>query len=190
MANLATGCWFFLRFVKAIKAITEEERHSYFEEAWDAIGVAAAAQEQYQRNARPELRFLRLLCSAVTSGECHIADADGERPNNQKIASANGWRRKRLLSGTHWEAMGSRIGWIDGDDLFLDPSSSFKTAQEMARHGERIPVGEKTLHKRMADSGLLASTEQGRGKLTVRKELEGKRRSVLHVKSGTLCQEE
>jgi hypothetical protein len=184
VANLATGCWFFLQYAEDVGAITEEERQEYFDEAWAGIGEAAANQQQHQRSARPELRFLELLCSALGS-EGYLADPKGQRPPGNDVAASYGWRQSQY----DWQPIGKRIGWIDGDDIYLDPEAAYKAAQEMARHSERIPIAEKTLHKRLSDSNLLASIDEARGKLTIRRQLEGKRRNVLHIKTDVLCQE-
>jgi hypothetical protein len=45
---------------------------------------------------------------------------------------------------------------------------------------ERIPIGSKTLHKRLAEQGLLQSRDRG-DRLTVRRTLAEARREVLHV---------
>ncbi|MEQ8784657.1 MAG: hypothetical protein RIC55_00085 [Pirellulaceae bacterium] len=188
VANLATGCYFFLRYAEAKRAITDEERRRLFEEAWRAIGQAAAQQDQYLRSARPELRFLELLCSAISSGEAHLAGLDGERPKSPQVAKAYGWRCSRTgLESKQWTYQGKRIGWIADELIYLDSEAAYKVAQEMARHGEAIPVQSKTLHKRLADSGLLAKTEKDRGKLTVRKKIAGDRRHVLCIKADYLC---
>lgn len=190
VANLATGCWYFLQYAEDVGAITEEERQDYFDEAWAAIGEAARSQEQHQRSARPELRFLELLCSALGS-EGYLADPKGQRPPGNDVAASYGWRQSESagLHPSNWQPIGKRIGWIDGDDIYLDPEAAYKAAQEMARHSERIPIAEKTLHKRLSDSDLLASIDETRGRLTVRRQLEGKRRNVLHIKADVLCQE-
>lgn len=197
VANLALGCWFFLRFARATRAITSEERNTLFDEAWAAIGEAAEQQEQHQRSARPELRFLQLLCSALGSGEVHLTETKGGRPLGNDVATTYGWQRNesRGLSGDGWVPKGKKIGWVDvkdGDDshdIYLDPEASYKAAQNMAQQSERITVAEKTLRKRLSQAGLLASTDKTRDRLTVRKQLQGKRRAVLHIHSRVLCQE-
>jgi hypothetical protein len=42
-------------------------------------------------------------------------------------------------------------------------------------------VHTKTLHKRMREKNLLLSVDEGRGRLTVRKTLQGVQRTVLHL---------
>jgi hypothetical protein len=80
---------------------------------------------------------------------------------------------------------GARIGWISADDLFLDPSTSYQAAQELAGP-ERLLVSEQTLRHRLRECGLLASVEQGRGMVQVRRTLEGAARQVLHLRAADL----
>jgi hypothetical protein len=52
----------------------------------------------------------------------------------------------------------------------------------MARDsGDSLPVGSRTLHKRMDERGLLRTHDRDR--LTVRRALQGTKRSVLHLSS-------
>ena len=93
--------------------------------------------------------------------------------------------------GEGGRAQGARVGWLDGDDLYLEPEAAFAAAQRLAREsGDAVPVGSKTLHKRLHEKGLLASTEAGRRKLTVRRTLEGQRRAALHLRAGALSASE
>ncbi len=56
-------------------------------------------------------------------------------------------------------------------------------ANEMAQcTGGSLPAS-KTLHKRLHERGLLASTDDQREKLLVRKTLGGQRREVLHFRA-------
>jgi hypothetical protein len=54
--------------------------------------------------------------------------------------------------------------------------------QRFARdQGEAFAVTPHTLRRRLRERGLLATTDADRGKLTVRKTLQGVRRDVLHL---------
>jgi hypothetical protein len=81
-----------------------------------------------------------------------------------------------------------RVGWLDGDDLFLEPEASYATAQELAREqGEGLPVSARTLHRRLKERGLLANWDDRRKRTTVRRALEGVQlREVLHLPAAAL----
>jgi hypothetical protein len=84
-----------------------------------------------------------------------------------------------------WVPQGTRIGWLTGSDVFLEPAASYQVAQQMAGP-ERLPVGAQTLRQRLREHGLLASVDVGRHMLLVRRILEGCSRKVLHLKGGDL----
>lgn len=178
VANLALGVRYFLNFAQDIGALSDEAAHSHYDEAWRAIGEAAVAQQEYLSASEPERRFVELLHSALASGEAHVANGAGAAPQDDPVAW--GWRTPQ--SGHGWEPQGKRIGWLEDEELYLDPEASFKAAQEMARHTESIAVGQTTLHKRLHEAGYLATIE---GKhLQVRRTLERRRRRVLHISKG------
>ena len=94
-----------------------------------------------------------------------------------------GWR----CTDSGWYPAGIRIGWIDLDDVYLEPDLSYEVAQKQAGN-ERIPLTERTLHSRLNERGLLASIDTARETLKVRRTLEGRGREVLHLKAGILEQ--
>ena len=63
---------------------------------------------------------------------------------------------------------GTRIGWVAGSDLYLEPEASYQVAQQLAG-AERLAVSERTLRSRLRERGLLVSTDVGRKMLTVRR---------------------
>jgi hypothetical protein len=63
----------------------------------------------------------------------------------------------------------ARIGWITGNDLFLDPTTRYEVVQQMAG-AERLPMS-----ARRCAIGCAS-----------RASLEGRARQVLHLKDGDL----
>jgi hypothetical protein len=87
-----------------------------------------------------------------------------------------------------WHSHGERLGWIRADDLLLEPETAFAAAQKLARdQGTSIPIKQRTLWKRLAEQGLLASRDPARGTNTVRRTIEGMRRDLLHLRTGALA---
>ena len=89
--------------------------------------------------------------------------------------------------------MGTRIGWVDSGDLYLQAEAAYACAQKLANEqGEALTVGLGTLRRRLKEKGLLKSTEQrgGQERLEVRRTLEGRRQPVLHLASDSLMGEE
>lgn len=183
IAELGAGLRAFLAFALDSGAITVEERDALWNRCWTALGAVAEAQTKHQHASEPTRRFLELLAAAIASERAHVASTKGEAPKNAK---SWGWRYVVLGAGEHerteWQPRGDRIGWVDGEDLYLEPEASFAVAQRIGREGgEAIAVAPKTLAKRLHERGLLVSTEAERGTLTVRRTLAGARRTVLHL---------
>jgi hypothetical protein len=61
--------------------------------------------------------------------------------------------------GAAWLPQGARVGWMDGQDLFLDIDSAYRAAQAIVADGDGIAVGIQTLSKRLPESGRLKSID-------------------------------
>lgn len=182
IAQLQAGFQFFVEFACSIGAITPNEGDRLKKACWQSLFNAAKLQARHHMDTEPAARFIALLQSAMVSGRAYIENRDGGAP--QFAAGACGWRAEGsaiLLS------RGDRIGWIDEGDIFLDPSASFRIAQLVCRDtGDAIPVTEQTLRKRLRERGYLASTDATRETITVRRNIGGTSRDVLHLHRGTL----
>jgi hypothetical protein len=175
VASLALGLRYFLDFARTVGAIPEVEQAELWQRGWAALAQVAAAHAADILSGEPAALFLRLLSAAVASGRAHLASPDSEHPED---AQRWGWRP----TGTEWQAQGRRIGWVDGDSVYLEPEAAYAEACELARQqGESFPITPNTLRRRLKDKGLLVTADTARGKLTVRKTLQGNRREVLHV---------
>ncbi len=184
IADLALGLKYFLAFAEEAGAVTTEEAAELWERGWKAILGAAASQAGHQVASEPARRFVELISSAVASGRAHIAATSGEKP--QGNAGALGWRK---TGGEYadWRPQGDRIGWADGEDLYLEPEACYRVAQREAQGGEALTVSARTTRKRLKEKGLLVSVDDKRQTLTVRRTIEGvKDRSVLHLRLSSL----
>lgn len=188
VAELAVGWRLFLEFAHLAGAVTPEQSEQLWARGWAALGALATDQARHQRVSDPARLFLALLNGAVASGRAHVAGPDGQEPDNPQ---AWGWRLVTVGGAEHerqeWRPGGERVGWVEEDDLSLDPQAAFVAAQRFGRDGgEQIPVTLPTLTRRLREQGLLRGREEYRGVLTVRRTLEGKRRDVLPLAAGAL----
>ncbi len=189
-ANLAIGLRHFLDFAQELGAIDADEKSELWARFWKALGEVAEEQGGHLTASEPTDRFLELFSSAISSGKAHLAGPDGEAPKKKgelPYPLGWGWRQQDRQEplGVGCKPSGDRVGWVDGEDVYLDPTAAFQAAQRMVGPGgDGLTVNEQTLRKRLNEKGLLASKDSGR--LTVRKMLEGKRRSVLHLKTEAL----
>jgi hypothetical protein len=188
VAELALGLECFLACCVDAGAMTLAEAEAEWAASWLAIGQAAARQALQQAAGEPARRFLELLAAANASGEAHVANLHGDPPETPQ---AWGWRQVEIGTGENhraeWRPQGKRVGWVEGEHLYLEAEAAFAAAQRLGRDsGEPLTIGAKTLNKRLHEHGLLQSTEPARGTLTVRKEAEGKTQKVLHLRPSAL----
>jgi hypothetical protein len=188
LADLLLGLQYLFDFAVEVGGISTEERDALVRRGWAALRHAAACQAEHLEAAEPCGCFLRLLAGALASGRAHVAGKNGNVPPD---AESWGWRRVEILTrdgpDTRRDAQGRRIGWVDGPDVYLEPEASYAEAQELARHqGEALPVGSRTLWRRLRERGLLASWDDRRQRNTVRRSLAGVLREAIHVRVSTL----
>jgi hypothetical protein len=126
--------------------------------------------------------FLSLLRTAIARGGAHLASVDGASPDSP---GTWGWRERGDDARSGWQPLGDRVGWLDGDDIYLDGSAAFAAAQSVGRDiGETLVITPHTLKRRLRERGLLASVDrrdEAKERLEVRRTLQGSRRTVLHV---------
>jgi len=179
-ANVALGLRHFIAFAQDAGALTEKEAEALWERGWAALTEVAAQQATHIGAAEPAGLFVRLLSAAITSGRAYVEAPDGGGPANPQ---AWGWREDR----GEWRPQGNLVGWLDGEDLYLQPDASFAAAQAMGiGTRDEIAVSSYTLRKRLHERGLLASVDATRDRLTVRHILGGTRRAVLHLRAESL----
>jgi hypothetical protein len=147
------------------------------------IKGVGAAQTAQQGASDATVRFRELLSAAIASGRAHVADVGGGEP--EVSAEALGWRKRTVGTGDYereeWQPQGDRVGWTQGEDLYLEAEASYHVVQAQSQGGESISVGAQTLRKRLKEKGVLLSTDEKRQTLTVRRTIEGVKRNVLHL---------
>lgn len=87
--------------------------------------------------------------------------------------------------GRSWVPQGARIGWVVGNDVLLDPAVSHQLAQQTAG-AERLSISMSALRRQLRGHGLLASVDEARHMLVVRRVLESSSRKVLHLRAADL----
>ena len=91
------------------------------------------------------------------------------------------------MSASAWTPLGDCIGWVDGEDVYLESAAAFRQVQLAGRDaGEGLPVSEQTLKRRLHEKGLLASVDSQRQTVTVRRSVAGASKDVLHFGRTTI----
>ena len=188
LAELAAGLRIFLLFAVEIHAIPEPLAESVWSRAWACFGEVARTQAQQQEAADPVQRFFELLHAALASGTAHLAGRDGGCPDSP---GAWGWRENPSSQGplrsSVWEPHGQRVGWVDGEAVYLMPDAAYRAVQAMSTSGgEGIHLSPTTLWRRLRERDALAACEANKRTLTVRRTLEGRNRPVLFLRPGLL----
>jgi hypothetical protein len=178
VANLLVGIRHFLKFAIEVGALSEVEAKGLWIQAQKYMAQASATHAAQQANERPTRRFAELLQSALLTGKAYVASAvDGKKPAHD--ASAWGWGDTYPHGGC--------IGWIDGDNLYLEPTAAHNMANSMAQQGnEAFPLTPRMLSQHMQDEKLLLSQEPARESRSVRKMIAGNRVAVLHLHTSYL----
>jgi len=169
-AQLTASSSIFLRFLLDTQVVDADDAKRLQQRIGRGLKEAAEAQAQYASSVEPTSTFLRLLASTVGAGHAHVATRNGDAPIGHEAPC--GWRYESVGVGINerdvWRPMGSRIGWIDGNDLYLDPAAAYQAAQRMVVDGAGIEVSSSTLQRRLRDKKLLLSTDKARETLHLR----------------------
>jgi Domain of unknown function (DUF3854)/Domain of unknown function (DUF927) len=186
IAQLALGWRNYLAFAEDVGAISPQEREQLWNRVWSSLQQVATTQVEHQREVDPVIRALDLIRSAINGGHAHVAGVDGDESEDPQ---AWGWRSHVVNQDgdTEWRPQGTRIGWTEGDDLYLDMTSTYGVIQRLATSsGNPLLMELQTLKKRFAQQGMLLTTDPKRNRLEVRRTVEGKRISVLHLHRDTI----
>jgi hypothetical protein len=177
VAALASACEVYLDYAVSIAAITARRRIDLADRVHAALRRVAAGQAEQNTASDPAQVFVESLSSAIISGRAHVTDRVGGKPRQP---GSWGWRDD---SGDD-RPLGKRVGWIEGDDLYLDPNAAMAAAREVARDaGNDLTISSSTVWKRLKEAGFLAAIDHKRGTYKVRRSLEGSERSVLHLRA-------
>jgi hypothetical protein len=195
IASLMLGVETLLQYAKAVEAITPQQSEAYRQSAWGALQGQGKVQEIYLAEETPARRFTALIRSVISSGRGHVADADGGG-EPRMYAAALGWQFRWFGKDGSWQPQGRLVGWLEVIEhkgpvietinlpetinLYLDPETAYAEAQALASaEGRPLPVGAKTLWKRLDEAGLLVSKDADHQ--TLRRTIWDTRRRVLHL---------
>lgn len=186
LAELLWGLRTFLDFAVSVEAITRPEADALEDRCIDGLKETAREQKVYRDVADDVVRFLETLASVLLSGRAHVATPTGAPPANP---AAWGWARPLQAMAVpggyvdpdnRWEARGPCIGWISGENIYLEWEAAVTAAKKAAaENGEGIQARPLTLLRRLGERGVIASHDEGR--LTARMEILGSRRRVVHL---------
>jgi hypothetical protein len=176
IGSLALGWHEFLTFAADVEAITADQREATWSRTWKALVDTGAEQARYGRDADPVRIYLQSLAALITQGRACLADTHGRAPAD---AVRWGWKWNDAGDGTY-RTHGDVIGWIDGDDVYLQADAAYTAARRFAETSLPLAITKHALHKQLHERGLLA-TITGVGRLTIRKRIADGLPTVLHL---------
>jgi hypothetical protein len=188
VADLFLGWRYWLTFAAEAGAITQEESSDLANRAWQGLLEAASDQASEIAARNPCRRFVELIGSVITSRRAHLTDKNGTVP---KDPLNWGYREREFYAGQDeppgiaYDPQGRCIGFVDGEDVFLDPESAYAEAAKLGDEGtDRLAVSKDQLFRRLKEQGWLASYESD--KSLTRRTYQGRRRFFLHLRMGSL----
>jgi hypothetical protein len=87
-----------------------------------------------------------------------------------------GWRLIEHGPADEWRAYGERIGWVNGEEILLDPTAAYRVCQDML--SGQLGISSRGLRRLLASDGLIVS-DAARSTTMVRRHLCGAQRNVL-----------
>ncbi|WP_030585655.1 hypothetical protein [Streptomyces anulatus] len=178
VAGLLLGLRWFLRYAIQIGAVTKEERDDIYKRCRAALLDSSALQAAETRELSVEAIYLKGIHVALTKGHAYLADlTTGGAPISSE-ATRWGWARDEM---DRLVPRGGKIGWVSGEDIYLDPGAAYEAARERAEKFAPLNTSPTRVHKALYAADLLPSADPGR--LKTRVSAPGHRPRVLHMKA-------
>ena len=160
LANLLTGLRIFLHFCEEVGEIGAPETEGFMDHATETARRLVTLQASLDHESSDAQRFIELIQIAVSSGKAHIECCSGGNPENSR---ALGWREVDTGTFRRIEAMGSRIGWVDGETLYLSPGASLSAIKSISSAlDNHFGSSERAISKSLREAGLLSRCDKGR----------------------------
>ena len=162
VAELGAALRLFLDFAVTVGAIKRPEADRQWDGCWQALLTVGRAQSEFGVAEDPVVRFLELLRSLFANKRAHLVDARSPERHPAKCDPAD-WGWQRAQGAERWSPRGQRIGWTDGEIVYLDPGAAYAAVRSLSlAQGAPLSVGPRTLWKRLNQRGMLASHDAGR----------------------------
>ena len=175
LASLMSGVWLLLQFAKELCDFSEGDITRLKSATLNAANKVAELQITADKEASDADRFIELLRSSLAMGAAHLATKKGFCPS---LPSAWGWK----ITGTRGNEIpygqGTKIGWIDGNEILLDMTATLSVLKPLStRLGNHLGSSERAINKALFEAGLLAKCDEGRYK--TKPSVEGRRVPVI-----------
>jgi hypothetical protein len=132
IADLVCGWETFIKFALESGAISEKESSELVERGWRVLKGAGEAQKPHQNELDPANQFITYLTSGIDARAGHLADSNAlHSPPDENNAESYGWQMVERWAHDEPrhvpEPRGKLVGWMDGDNLYLNSESSYQS---------------------------------------------------------------
>ena len=94
------------------------------------------------------------------------------------LPSAWGWKITGAANNEIPYGQGTKIGWIDGNEILLDMKAALSVIKPLStRLGNHLGSSERAINKALFEAGMLAKCDEGRHK--TKASVEGRRVPVI-----------
>jgi hypothetical protein len=185
LAHLAFGVETFLRFAVEVGVIHRTRVGEYRSTVLAGL-VEASGEIRADRAEEPDPcdQFLARIMTALVEGKASIGRREDETVP-EGIETLCGWRW--VSKNNCWETWpnATRIGWVDGDIVLLQPDSSYTVARAVAQAGgEGFGISKQGLGRMLEERELLdrsrwpRDVRRGGNRFTVRVYIGSKEKQV------------
>jgi hypothetical protein len=188
VGDLVAAFSLFLGFAVEQGVLASSRADKYVETVRDSLFGLLAAQASIQHESDVGELFLDLVRSLLASKRAVLSATDGTMPP-VAIAGACGWKHV-TRTDTHgnqyldWQPApgAARIGWVDNQYVYLDPSAAHAAAERLARETRQALGAQRQILARLAETNRILLDPQTPGtrrRFTRRTIVEKSRRPLL-----------
>ena len=171
MAALYTAFNLAMTYAQEIGAISNGEAAERAERCYNALQQIASDQAELIASQDPALQFLQVIVSLLRSRQVQIEGTKLARTLGDDTPGAE------------------RIGWHDGQTIYLLQTAYNRVARFVSGQGEMFPSDERTLSKELQRRGYLAPNSQGDNRIKVQRfdpATPGQRTRTIAIRLQTL----
>lgn len=156
--TLDRGIVIMLMMLRDLDVITADEAKDFY--SWARDGIAEAISLQDSSASDPAEQLMEYLREAIANGNAHLSGIDGAVPDD---AAALGWVDQSTGMHPQWRPNGQRIGIINGDRLYLLPTTVISVANQMSqRADEAFSETKVSLASSLQSHGWLVTDAAGK----------------------------
>ncbi|MGC5225407.1 CHC2 zinc finger domain-containing protein [Micromonospora sp. DT81.3] len=155
---LDRGIAVMLMMLRDLEVISVDECRAFY--AWARDGIAEAISMQDSSASDPAEQLMEYLREAIANGNVHLSAMDNAVPLEP---GSVGWTEQSNGMNRQWRANGQRLGVINGDRVYLFPSTAISVANNMSqRADEAFSETKVSISSSLKSHGWLIADSDGK----------------------------